>query len=97
MSPTCEPQEQLVIQFKGSMDTARCNQIGPDVRAQVADPNQPVVFDLGGVDFVSSSFLSLCVYARRQAGDNGFQIVNVRPLVKRVFMIAGLDVMLASD
>ncbi len=97
MTPTCEPQERLVFRFKGSMDTARCDEIGPDIRAQLAEPNQPVVFDLGGVDFVSSSFLSLCIHARRQAADHGFQVINVCPMIKRVFKIAGFDAMLASD
>jgi anti-anti-sigma factor len=97
MTPTCEPQEQLVIRFKGSMDTGRCDEIGADVRAQLAGADQPVVFDLAGVDFVSSSFLSLCVHAARQAGDHGFQVVNVCPMVKRVFKIAGFDGMLGSD
>ncbi len=96
MTSTSEPQEQFVIRFKGPMDSARCDEIGPDTRAQLAQPDQAVVFDLSGVDFVSSAFLSLCVYAARQAGDHGFQVVNVCPMVKRVFKIAGLDSMLGS-
>jgi anti-anti-sigma factor len=79
------------------MDTLRTDEIGPDVRAQLAEPREPVVFDLDGVDFVCSSFLSLCLYARRQAGDHGFRIINVRPMVKRVFKIAALDGMLAAE
>jgi anti-anti-sigma factor len=97
MTSTCEPQEQLIIRFKGLLDTIRCDEIGPDIRAQLAEPREPVVFDLSGVDFVSSSFLSLCIYARRRAGDHGFQVINVCPMVKRVFKIAGLDGMLAAE
>jgi anti-anti-sigma factor len=97
MIPTCEPQERLTIRFKGSMDTARCDEMGPDIRAQLAGANQPVAFDLSGVDFISSSFLSLCVYAQRQAGDHGFQVINVCPMVKRVLKIAGLDAMLGPE
>jgi anti-anti-sigma factor len=97
MTSTCEPQEQLIVRFQGSMDTTRCDEVGPDVRAQLAEPNQPVVFDLAKVDFISSSFLSLCVYAARQAGNNGFHVVNVSPMIKRVFKIAGFDEMLGSD
>jgi anti-anti-sigma factor len=95
MSPTCDPQNQLVLRFQGCMDTAKCGEIEADVRTSLADADQPVVFDLDAVDFVSSSFLRLCIIARRQASPNGFQIVNVCPMVKRVFKIAGLDGMLA--
>ena len=45
----------------------------------------------------SSAFLRLCIDAYQSAGDHGFQIVNVNPLVKRVFTIAGLDGMLKAD
>jgi anti-anti-sigma factor len=97
MLPVCEPQDKLVIQFKGSMDTAKCAQIEGDMRAAVASPNAPIVFDLSGVNFVSSSFLRLCIYAYQQARHHGFQVVNVSPSVTRVFKIAGLDAMLKGD
>ena len=97
MLPTCEPQEKLVIRFEGSLDTAKCDEIEADVRGAVAGSTAPVVFDLDGVDFVSSAFLRLCIYARQQAGDHGFQIVNVGPYIKRVFKIAGLDAMLKTE
>ena len=95
MASTSELEGLLVVRFEGRMDTARCDEMSADVRAALAEPRRPVVFDLDGVDFVSSAFLRLCVYAFRQAGEHGFQIVNTGPLVKRVFKIAALDNMLA--
>jgi anti-anti-sigma factor len=97
MTSACELQEQLLIQFHGSMDTARCEKVGQDIRAQLANPTQPVVFDLADVHFISSSFLRLCVYAARQAGEHGFQVVDVSPTIQRVFKIAGLDGMLGPQ
>jgi anti-anti-sigma factor len=97
MLQACKPQDTLVIHFKGPMDTAACARIEADVHASVANPNAPVVFDLNSVDFVSSSFLRLCVYAHQQARDNGFQVIHVGPSVKRVFKIAGLDFMLNGE
>jgi anti-anti-sigma factor len=97
MLPSCEPQEKLVIRFEGSMDTAKCATIETEVRTAVSGPGTPVVFDLEGVDFISSAFLRLCIYGQQQAGDHGFQIVNVGPYVKRVFKIAGLDAMLKAE
>jgi anti-anti-sigma factor len=97
MLQACKPQNALVIQFKGSMDTAACAQIDDDVRASVAGSNAPVVFDLNSVDFVSSSFLRLCVYAHQEGREHGFQVIHVSPFVKRVFKIAGLDFMLNGE
>jgi len=96
MLQTCEPNTPVGIRFEGRLDTARCAEIEADVRARVASPSGPVVFDLEGVDFVSSTFLRLCIFACKQAGSHGFRVVNVGPAIKRVFKIAGLDSMLAS-
>ena len=96
MLEVCQPKESLVLRFEGSMDTTACAKIETEVRAAVTGPSTPVVFDLDSVDFVSSAFLRLCIHASQQARGQGFQIVNVGPLVKRVFKIAGLDAMLAG-
>lgn len=97
MTPTCTSEDRLVIGFAGRMDTARCARVEPDVRAAVTRTARPVVFDLAGVEFISSSFLRLCIYALQQAGEHGFHVVHAGPSVKRVFKIAGLDAMLDAD
>lgn len=93
MIPSCPSEENLEIHFTGKLDTAKCQEIEPELRAKLADGNATVVFDLAKVDFVSSSFLRLCVFAYQKAG-NGFQVINVSPAIKKVFMIAGMDAML---
>lgn len=95
MSETLEFQEPLIVRFTGCMDTVKCAEMEAEVLAALADAiQQPIVFDLDGVDFVSSAFLRLCILAQRRVGDYGFRIINVCPMVKRVFKIAGLDGML---
>ena len=94
---TCELQDGLVFRFEGMMNTARCAEIAAEVRSALAAPATPVLFDLEGVDFVSSAFLRLCIHAHQQARDQGFQIINANPSVKRVFKIAGLDVMFRCE
>jgi anti-anti-sigma factor len=97
MLQVCEPQDRLTLAFDARMDTAKCEQVNAQVRAAVTAPGKPVVFDLNGVEFVSSAFLSLCIFAHQQAGGHGFRVVNVGPFVKRVFKIAGLDRMLGDE
>ena len=97
MIPTCELQDRLVVRFESRMDTARCAEIATELRASLAASPVPVVFDLEQVDFVSSAFLRLCIYAHQQASGQGFQIVNAGPSIKRVFKIAGLDAMFKCE
>lgn len=89
--------DRVVLRFEGRMDTAMCEQIEAAVRAATTRPSNPIAFDLGAVDFISSAFLRLCVYAWQQAGRDGFQIVHANPGAKRVFKIAGLDRMLRPE
>jgi anti-anti-sigma factor len=96
MPQTCESQEQLRIEFEGSLDTAKCMQIEAEVRGAVDGSTVPVVFDLAKVDFISSAFLRLCIHAQHQAKEHGFRIAGAGPSVKRVLKIAGLDAMLGE-
>jgi len=97
MLNACQTTKETRIEFEGQMDTVRCEELETDVRCAVAQSSMTVVFDLAQVDFVSSSFLRLCLTVRQQAGGRGFRIVNVCPPVKRVFKIAGLDMLLADS
>jgi anti-anti-sigma factor len=83
--------DRLRIRFEGRLDTAKCEEISAEVRAAVTAPTVPVEFDLAEVDFVASAFLRLCIYAYQQSGEQGLQILNASPTIKRVFKIAGMD------
>ena len=97
MFKSCKSQDKLVLRFEGRMDTDKCAKIETEVRTAVTGPCMTVIFDLDGVDFISSAFLRFCIHGQQQAGDHGFQIVNVGPCIKRVFKIAGLDAMLKAE
>ena len=94
MTAACPSEQKIEIHFTGKLDTATCQEMEPELREKLADGNAAVVFDLAQVDFVSSSFLRLCVLAYQKAGVGGFQVINVSPAIKKVFMIAGMDAML---
>jgi anti-anti-sigma factor len=97
MTPACPPKTTLEIPFQGRLDTARCAEMESDLRARIAEAGGAITFDLAGVDFVSSSFLRLCVFAYQKVRGDGFQIVNASPTIKKVFKIAGLDKMLKEE
>jgi anti-anti-sigma factor len=79
MPQTHQPEEKTRIEFEGSLDTAKCQEIETDVHAAIDNADQEIEFDLAKVDFVSSSFLRLCIQAQRKAGVDGFRIINVNP------------------
>jgi anti-anti-sigma factor len=87
--------DKLVCFFEGALNTARCAEVEEKVLQEVGRAGVPVVFDVAAVDYVASAFLRICVAANRKAGAGRFGIVNPQPSVKKVFMISGLQGLLA--
>ncbi len=81
----------LTCRFSSRMDTSTCQAIEASVREKTAATKDAVVFDLAGVDFVSSAFLRLCQIVYKQVEGGRFRICHASPLVTRVFKIAGFD------
>ena len=81
----------LLCTFPRRLDTEACTRLEPEIFRALENFNSSVVFDLSQVDYVSSSFLRICLRVFRRFGADKFSIVNVSPLVKKVFKIAGFD------
>ncbi len=96
MSSMSTTEGNMRIEFEGRLDLVKCMEIESDVHEAVTNSDRRIEFDLAAVDFVSSSFLRLCVFAHKQVGSGQFQVVNVNPTIKRVFKIAGLDMMVCE-
>jgi anti-anti-sigma factor len=85
--------------FKGKMDTLRSNGameafkkefeslLGSGVSAEELN----IYFDLSEVDYISSSFLRLCISSARDVKKGNFSIINTGPEIMKVFKIAGLE------
>ena len=86
-----EEHDALVCVLPGSLDTAACNQFGPELLERVEKSSLPVVFDMSEVEFVASAFLSICIKAVRAAGEERFRMQHVRPLVRKVLDVTGLS------
>jgi len=94
MTAISPSEGKIEIRFSGKLDTAKCQEIEPELREKLAGDGAAIVFDLAEVDFIGSTFLRLCVFAYQKSGAGGFQVINVSPAIKKVFMIAGMDAML---
>lgn len=81
---------QLRAIFAGRLDTQTCKEMSGQIDKELGASGTTVVYDLGGVDFVSSAFLRLCIMAAKAKG-TGFSVANVTPQVMSVFKMAGLD------
>ena len=87
--------------FKGRMDAVISAQIsseleskfmsltGTDDRKTILE--ETLIFDLKEVNFISSSFIRICVAAGKRVKQGCFSIENCDPFIKKTFKIAGLD------
>jgi anti-anti-sigma factor len=73
------------------MDTPACMAMEQDILDKLGETTLPVVFDMSGVDYVSSLFLRICMRAVHRVGVGRFSLERVHPEVKKVLKIAGFD------
>jgi anti-anti-sigma factor len=86
-----EENDELICLLPANLDTAACDALGEELLARIAQTNQPVVFDMHRVEFVASSFLTLCLTACRHTGTEHFRIRGVKPMVRKVLDVTGLS------
>ena len=96
-----QEEKLLTCTFKGRMDTVVCSQLLAELDSKYIslsdneDKNAVlefgIIFDLKEVNFISSSFIRLCVAAKKRVKDGKFSIRNSDPFIKKTFKIAGLD------
>jgi len=87
--------QTCLCRFDGRMDTVNADLASEKVNAKVMElksiaPGSRIVFDLGAVDYVASSFLRLCIFTAKSIPKGNFSIVNADPQVLKVFTITGL-------
>jgi len=88
---------KLICVFEGRLDTVTAMKLENEVDIRIRQAKLPVIFDLGLVEFVSSSFVRICVAAVKAAGKDNFCIANAAPAVAKVFGILGMDSVIRAD
>jgi anti-anti-sigma factor len=83
--------DALVVTPRGELDIATVGAVR-DAAAR-RSPEQGLVIDLSGLEFLDTSGIAFVVEAYRSSVGEGFplRIVRAAPLVQRVFEIAGLE------
>ncbi|EKD40520.1 MAG: hypothetical protein ACD_75C00024G0003 [uncultured bacterium] len=90
-----EATQTLLCRFDGRMDTVNADLATQQVNTKLSEFQgttalSRIVFDLGAVDYVASSFLRLCIFAAKGVPKGNFSITNTAPQVLKVFTITGL-------
>ena len=94
-------ENEVIFSFAGRLDTVACLQAGETINNKLAEimsiGNTPapaavkVVFDLEEVNFISSSFIRICISSAKLPEPGNFCIINCDPVIKKTFKITGLD------
>ena len=93
--------KHLICKFSGHLDTNMSLLISEEIQNKISELQQgktegdkleeKIDFDMTGVDFISSSFIRICLVVSNQTGEGGFSIFNCNPFLKKTLKIAGLN------
>ena len=87
-----EHENEIVCAFSGQLNTMEVMRDEPVVVQKLEQLHErSVAFDLSGVSFVASSFLRLCLKTASVVGRSRFSVRNLKPEIKKVYVICGLD------
>jgi len=90
MNQYIENNGVLECHFSGRLDTLSSQTIDVELKALLNPGIKDVIFDLSNVEYLSSSFLRICISSLRHTGKDHFRVTNVTPTALMVFQIAGL-------
>jgi anti-sigma B factor antagonist len=86
---------KLTCSFLSNMTTEACAKCKDELFGKIRAIKLPVVFDLSKVDYIASIFLGICLSVMKEPGIESFALINVKPNVKKVFKISGIDNLIA--
>lgn len=88
-----------IIHAAAEIDAATSPLLREHIRDEIAaNPGTIVVVDMGAVEFIDSTGLGVLVGALKRARLEGgdLALVNVQPLVMRIFTVTGLNKVFAA-
>ncbi len=87
---------EIICSMNGKIDTIASQEIENEL-SEIDFKGKSLCFDIQNVEYISSAFLRICVKMSKTVGQNNFKLVNVKPELKKVLKIAGLDTLLKTD
>ncbi len=92
--------EQILIRAQGEVDLSNAARLQETLDSAFEEkPARPMLVDLGALQFIDSTGLSVLVEATRRSRENGnrFQVRGATGQVRRVLEIAGVYEWMISD
>ncbi|RLD09785.1 MAG: hypothetical protein DRI44_07725 [Chlamydiae bacterium] len=83
--------DKLVCTFNGRLDTVNCSKWEKELLDKAKESKNPVIFDLGNVEYVASGFLRVCLQASKLVGTEKLKLINANEYVRKVFSLSGFD------
>ncbi len=80
----------VTCHLSGRLDTIVSLQLEPEID-KITDTKKKLEFDFSDVDYISSSFLRICLKKFKELGEGNFWIKSPKPDIAKVFKIAGLE------
>ncbi len=76
-----------LVELKGSIDTETYDKLEKEMKEIIDDNIKAVVFDMTGVDYVSSMGLGVVVWMKKTLERRGaiFTMINLQPQIKKLF------------
>ena len=81
------------LRLTGELDTATASQLESIVEDVLANEEPRIIFDMGGISYVSSVGLAVIVYTSKamRAHDDRFAMHSIQQDVMEVLSVSGLD------
>lgn len=90
MESFVDSEGALRFRFPSEVDTAICDEIHEGISRKVQEHEGAIIFDLVGVQLVTSAFFRICISTMQTVGKERMKVTNLEPRVKKTFMIAQL-------
>jgi len=88
-------EKTIKVIFTGRQDYLAAGELSEIIQLEPImknrNPEDLIIFDIGGVDYIASSFIRICVIYAKHTDKGRFSIINCQPFVKKTFKISGLD------
>ena len=81
----------MIFTFQPKLDTAACNKAEDELFSIINHSELAIVFDMSGVEYISSNFLRISLQLWQKLGKDRFSVKNVSESVRKIYHMAGFD------
>jgi anti-anti-sigma regulatory factor len=85
-----EEQGILTCILDTKLDTIACQKLEWDLEMRTTEHHNNIIFDLVNTEYISSSFIRICIKMVQLIGRERFSLLHVNPNVMQVLIMANL-------